>query len=79
MILGADALLAFHQLQQPGTVQQLVSSESAAPAFLAARSELAAREEPMVRQRSMVRHLDRHSCRLKESWAHTQAPADANA
>ena len=77
--LGADALLAYHQLQQPGAVQQLVSSESSRPAFLAARSELSAREAPMVRQRSMVRHLDRHLCRLKESWAPTQAQTDGNA
>jgi hypothetical protein len=77
--LGADAVLAFHQFQQPGAMQQLVSSESSGPDFLAARSQLAAREQPMIRQRSMVRHLDRHLCRLKESWAARQAQADVNA
>ncbi len=77
--LGPDALLAFHQFQQPGAMLPLVSSESSAPDFLAARSQLAAREQPMIRQRSMVRHLDRHLCRLKESWAARGTQADVNA
>lgn len=66
--LGAEALLAYHQMRQPGAVEQLLTGSFLPEDFLAARTKLAVSEAPLIRQRSMVRHLDRHLDRLNQSW-----------
>jgi hypothetical protein len=71
--LGAEALIAHHQMRQPKAcvdtlVDVVTQSSSAARDFLAARRTIAVAEAPATRQRSMVRHLDRHVDRLRQDW-----------
>ena len=73
--LGADALVAYHQLQHPGAMDELLGGSLSSESFLSARAELAAREAPQIQQRSMVRHLDRHLNRLTESWFSPDPPS----
>jgi hypothetical protein len=72
--LGADALIAYHQLRQAGAMDELLGGSFSSEAFLSARADLATREAPQIRQRSMVRHLERHLNRLDELWFHPDPP-----
>ena len=80
--LGGEALVAYHQMQQPGSLEALVdvvTQPSSAAHFLAARTKIAVEETPGTRQRSMVRHLDHHVDRLREGWFGPDPPQDAYA
>ena len=67
--LGAEALLTYHQMQEPCAVEELMMTASFSPEdFLSARKKLDALESPSIRRRSMVRHLERHLKRLKQDW-----------
>lgn len=67
--LGAEALLTYHQMQEPYAVEELMMTASFSPEdFLSARKKLDALESPSIRRRSMVRHLERHLERLKRDW-----------
>jgi hypothetical protein len=66
--LGAEALLAYHQIRQKGALEELERNPFTAEEFLQARAKQSAQEKPMIRQRSMVRHLDRHLDRLTGAW-----------
>lgn len=77
--LSAEALVAYHQMQQPGALAELANLSSSPDDFHTARADTALREAPGIRQRSMVRHLDRHVDRLWQSWFGTGPPSDANA
>jgi hypothetical protein len=66
--LGGDALVAYHQMQQPDAFVDLVTTSSSPADFLAARTKIAIEEAPGIRQRSMVRHLDHHMDRLRQAW-----------
>lgn len=66
--LGAEPLLAFQQLRQPGAVRLLPAPGQSAASFRAARSKIADIEAPAIRRRSMVRHLDVHLERLSNEW-----------
>lgn len=77
--LGADALVAYHQMQQPGALASLVALSSSPADFLAARVKISRAEAPGIKQRSMVRHLDRHVGRLLQGWFGPALPADAYA
>jgi hypothetical protein len=77
--LSAEALMAYHQMQQPGALTKLANMSSSPDDFLAARAKIAEGEAPGIRQRSMVRHLDRHVNRLRQGWFGPDPPSDANA
>ncbi len=77
--LGADALVAYHQMQQPNAMEELLESSVSSASFLSARAELSTREAPQILQRSMVRHLDRHLNRLEKGWFGSDFPTEANA
>ena len=66
--LGADALLAYHQLSQPDAMARLANTDLSSEAFLEARARLAEAEAPAVRQRSMVRSLSSRLARLRDLW-----------
>jgi hypothetical protein len=69
--LGAEPLLAFHQLRQR---RDMTSAPTRSPAeFTAARRALADIEAPGIRRRSLVRHLDRHLGDLRDRWLSTTA------
>ncbi len=74
--LGGEALVAYHQMQQPGALVEVAPLSSSPADFLAARAKIALEEAPGIRQRSMVRHLDRHVDRLRESWFGLDPPPD---
>ena len=69
--LGAEPLLALHQLRQPRAMHAAPSRP--ATDFEEARRKIADIEAPGVRRRSMVRHLGRHLHRLRSDWL--DAPA----
>jgi hypothetical protein len=80
--LGAEALIACNQMQQPGALVDMVNAvnASSSPAdFLAARAKIAINEAPRIHQRSMVRHLEKHLDRLRNDWHGPGPPSDANA
>ena len=66
--LGADALIAFHQLRRPGAIDAIVDSSPTVAAFVAARRDVDDVEQPAVRRRSRVRNLDDHLNRLRARW-----------
>jgi len=66
--LGAEALLAYHQMQQPGALTELENISPSPEQFRAARAKIASEEAPRVQQRSMVRNLKGHLKRLRQSW-----------
>lgn len=72
--LGADALLAFHQVTQPGAIDRLADADPDPQAFIEARAKLTAAEAPAVRQRSMLRSLPARLARLREAWLHESCP-----
>jgi len=74
--LGAEPLLALHQLRRDGALSLAPTRTSAA--FLTARRAIAELEAPGIRRRSQVRHLDRHLVDLRERWL-TTASAEAHA
>jgi hypothetical protein len=69
--LGAEPLLAFHQLRQRRAMTSAPTRSSAE--FTAARRALADIEAPGIRRRSLVRHLDRHLGDLRGRWLSTTA------
>jgi hypothetical protein len=77
--LSAEALVAYHQMQQPGALAELANLTSSQNDFLEARAMINRGEAPGIRQRSMVRHLDRHVNRLRQRWFGPDPPSDANA
>ena len=77
--LGAEALLAYHQMQQPGALTELANISPSPEEFRAARAKIALEEAPGVQQRSMVRNLIQHLKRLRRGWFGPDPPADANA
>lgn len=80
--LGAEVLVAYHQMQQPGALVDMVTTSSSPADFLAARAKIVLEEAPGIRQRSMVRHLDSHVDRLRQGWfgpGPPPGPSDANA
>jgi hypothetical protein len=64
--LGAEPLLALHQMRQPGAMQTIAARSPTE--FAAARKEIADAEALGIRRRSMIRHLDRHLRRLQSDW-----------
>ena len=66
--LGAEPLLAFQQLRQPGAMQLLSTPRQSPADFHAARARIAQAELPAIRRRSIVRHLDDHLERLRSGW-----------
>jgi hypothetical protein len=76
--LGAEALIAYHQIQSPEARECLRTASFACVDFLSARQRIARQEAPGVRQRSMVRHLHRHLGRLRRGWF-CRSSTDANA
>jgi hypothetical protein len=77
--LSAEALVAYHQMQQSGALAKLAHLTSSPADFLKARASISKGEAPGIRQRSMVRHLDRHVIRLRQRWLGPDPPSDANA
>lgn len=80
--LGAEALMAYHQMQQPGALVDMVTritTSSSPDDFLAARSKIALKEAPGIHQRSIVRYLHKHVDRLRKGWFGPGPPSDANA
>lgn len=65
--LGAEPLLALHQVRAPGAPRHLALPSNPAD-FHVARRKLANMEAPATRRRSMVRHLDDHLERLGSEW-----------
>ena len=73
--LGAEPLLALHQLRQP--IAKRATMPTAAD-FTEARRKIADAEAPGIRRRSMVKHLDRHLRHLHSDWLGVpSAEADA--
>jgi hypothetical protein len=72
--LGADALIAYHQVRQPGAMSHLEAVELTAEAFSQVRTRLAQVEAPATRRRSMVRSLPQRLDALRESWLRTSRP-----
>ena len=66
--LGASALSTYKQMQEPGAIEELLTTSFSPEDFLSARKKLAESEAPSIRRRSMVRHLERHLDRLKRDW-----------
>ena len=73
--LGAEPLLALHQLRQAGGMQ--TASSRPPIVFEDAHRKLAEAEAPAIRRRSMVRYSDRHIQRLRAEWFTTAAEPDA--
>lgn len=72
--LGADVLVAFHQVQQPGAMARIKAANVSKEEFMRARARVAEVEAPATRQRSMVRSLRCHLDRLRERWSHDGKP-----
>lgn len=72
--LGADALRAFHQVQQPGAMSRIAAAAVSQEEFMRARARVAEVEAPATRQRSMVRSLQGRLDHLREAWLHPDAP-----
>jgi hypothetical protein len=76
--LGAEPLLALHQLRQPGAMKLLSTPQQSPADFHAARARIAQAELPAIHRRSIVRHLDDHLVRLRSDWLRPPlAEADA--
>lgn len=72
--LGADALLAYHQLTQPGAMTRLAEANVSGEEFLEARARLAETEAPAIRQRSMIRNLQSRLAKLRDCWLRDSRP-----
>lgn len=66
--LAADALNAYHQVNQPGAIARIASADISNEDFLEARVRIADVEAPAIRQRSMVRSLRRRLKELRDAW-----------
>lgn len=72
--LGAEVIIAYQYLKQPGARERLKSPTTSPADFQAARARLTRQELPGTRQRSMVRHLDRHLDQLRCRWISADRP-----
>jgi hypothetical protein len=77
--LGPEALVGYHQMQQPGALADILNMSSSPEDFRAARDKIALEEAPGIQQRSMVRNFDHHVDQLRKSWFGRGPPSDANA
>lgn len=66
--LGAEVLLAAHQLRTPNALDSVRQPDATIAAFAQARERIDREEAPAVRQRSLVRHFERHLKRLRTGW-----------
>lgn len=66
--LGAEALLAYHHVNQPGAIARLASINISSEEFLKARARLVELEAPATEQRSRVRSLSRRLDELRDAW-----------
>jgi len=73
--LGAEPLLALHQLRNQGAMPMAPTRTVAE--FKAARQNLAEVEAPGIHRRSAVRHLDRHLQELRRELRRAAAEPDA--
>jgi len=72
--LGAQALIAYHQVRQPGARSQLAAADLTAESFAQARARLAQVEVPATRRRSLVRSLRQRLRVLRDSWLGHRTP-----
>lgn len=77
--LGAEALLTYHQMQQPKAHDDLLNMTPSPADFLSSRATIDLLEVPGIRRRSMVRHLDQHVERLHRTWFGHDPPTDTYA
>jgi len=72
--LGAQALIAYHQVRQPGARSQLAAADLTAESFAQARARLAQVEVPATRRRSLGRSLRQRLRVLRDSWLGHRTP-----